>query len=406
MKACAILRALLPALLCATAATAAAAQETPPRDPVDDTTMRLGPFGFTPVINFHDIGRDNNVFNESTNPKSDFTATLSPKLDMLVHPGPLLLTVTTSSDYVYFQTYKSERGTNLASSIRADFAFGPLRPFVTVGGANTRDRLNREIDARARHHDRSFGAGVRMQIVEGVFATAGARRTTTAFDDDETFRGENLAQALNEQMDAIDAGVGVAITPLTTVSVTVTSERDRFELSPERDSDTLRIMPTVTFSPLAILNGTASFGYRRFTTLSPLVPDYHGFVSQLTLGTAIAEKHHLEGTFSRDVQYSYEEDAVYYIETGIQGQWTWEIAGPIDVHFVGSRSRLRYQGASLTDANNTDWAFTYGTGVAWRARTYLKFGVNGDWRQRTSERGADREFDNRRIYATVTWGKQ
>src|SRR4029078_4089325 len=141
-----------------------------------------------------------------------FTATLSPKLDVLVHPGPLLLTVTTSSDYVYFQTYKSERAANLASSIRADFAFGPLRPFVTVGGAHTRDRLHREIDARARHHDRSFGGGGRMQIVEGVFATAGARRTTTAFDDDETFRGENLAQALNEQMDAIQAGVREALT--------------------------------------------------------------------------------------------------------------------------------------------------------------------------------------------------
>ena len=187
--------------------------------------------------------------------------------------------------------------------MRADFSFGPVHPYVSASGVNSKDRVNREIDARARHRDRAYGGGVRVQIVEGLFATAGVRQTTVTFDEDETFRGENLASALNEKMDALEGTVGVAVTPLTSISVVVTNQRERFDLSSNRDSDTLRVMPTVTFSPLAILNGSASLGYRRFTTLDPLVPDYRGFVAALSLGATIREKQHVDTTFGRDVQH-------------------------------------------------------------------------------------------------------
>jgi Putative beta-barrel porin 2 len=387
------------------AAPAAAAQDAT-RDPLEASQIRFGAVGITPVLVLRDIGRDNNVFNESTNPKSDFTATISPKLDVLVHPGPVLLTVTTTTDYVYFQTYKSERGTNVGSTVRADFSFGPIKPYVSAGGSNSKDRINREIDARARHRDRSYGAGVRVQIYEGLFASAGARQSTTMFDEDETFRGESLAAALNNRIEALDATAGVALTPLTTVSVLVSQQRDRFDLDPVRDSDTFRVMPTVTFSPLAILNGSASFGYRRFTMLSGAAPDYRGFVASLTLGATVHEHHRIETTLNRDLQYSYDEATPYYLETGAQASWSWQVAGPFDVRLAGSRSRLHYQSDALTAATDEDATYMYGGGANYRLREHLRVGVNAECRQRSSERGGDREFDNRKIYATVTWGKQ
>jgi Putative beta-barrel porin 2 len=398
-----IARFLLPALL---AASAAAAQQPPPRDPLDDTTMRIGPFGLTPILSIRDVGRDNNVFNDATNPKSDFTATFSPKLDVMAHPGPLLLTISTTSDYIYYQTYTSERGNNFGSTVRADFSFGPVHPYVSASGTNSKDRVNREIDARARHRDRGYGGGVRVQIYEGLYASAGVRQTTITFDEDATFRGENLASALDEKTDALEGTVGVAVTPLTSISVVVTSQRERFDLSNQRDSDTLRVMPTVSFSPLAILSGSASFGYRRFTTLDPLVPDYRGFVAALSLSTTIHDKQHIDTSFGRDVQYSYEQDTVFYLETGVQAAWTWEVAGPLELRLSGSRSRLHYESPSLTGANDDDIATNYGGSVGWRLRQHLKVGVNADWRERGSERSADREFHNRKISAFVTWGKQ
>ena len=63
-------------------------------------------------------------------------------------------------------------------------------------------------------------------------------------------------------------------------------------------------MPSVTFSPLAILNGTASVGYRRFTTGPPAqVPDYRGFVSNVTLSTTVSASGSTSTrTFARDLQ--------------------------------------------------------------------------------------------------------
>ena len=45
-------------------------------DPADAARFRLGAFRFTPSIAISNIGRDNNVFNEADDPKSDTTAAL------------------------------------------------------------------------------------------------------------------------------------------------------------------------------------------------------------------------------------------------------------------------------------------------------------------------------------------
>lgn len=404
MKISATLR-LLPLLL-ALAAVPAAAQQPPPHDPLDDATLRLGPIGLTPTIALRDIGRDTNVFNEPVNPKSDFTATVSPRLDVLVHPGPVLLTYTTTTDYVYYRTYASERGNNVGTSLRADFDFGAVKPFVSTAFSNTRERLNREIDARARHRDASYGAGLRVQLFEGMFATIGARQLKTTFDPGAEFRGQKLETTLNQTLDGIDGGLGVDLTPLTALQLIVTKERNRFEFLPERDSDTLRIMPTVTFSPLAVLSGSAAFGYRRFTAHSALIPDFSGFVSTVTIGTTIRERHRIETTFARDLNYSYEEDASQYIETGIRATWTWQIAGPFDSRLSAGRSRLHYRAPSLTSQTDDDTATSYGASLGYRIRERLRVALNADWWERDSERSSDRTYRNRRVYANLTWGKQ
>lgn len=395
---------LVPLVFALSLRVAAAQQATPP-DPVESATVRLGPIGFNPALLIRDVGRETNVFNEATDPKSDFTATISPRLEIVMHPGPMRFSYTTTSDYVYYQTYKSEGGTNVGSAVRAEFDLGPFTPFASAGFANTRDRLNREIDARARHHDESYAAGTHVQLFDKFFVNAGARRSSTAFDSGADFRGQELQTTLNRTDEALDAGGGLALTPLTSLQVTVSRERSRFEFTPERNSESLRVMPSVTFSPLAILSGTASFGYRRFDGASAQVPDYRGFVSIVTLSTTVKERQHIDATFSRDLQYSYEEDVAEYIETGLTVGWNWQVAGPVDLRLSGGRSRLHYRSPNLTGSNTDDTAHNYGFSAGWNLRNHLRAALNGDWRGRTSERSVDRTYDSRRIYATLTWGK-
>jgi len=392
------------ALVLLAAAPASAQTSPPPDDPMQNVPIRFGPVGLSPSILVRDIGRDNNVFNESTDPKSDFVATISPKLDIYFRPGPLRLTYTTTSDYVYYQTYKSERGTNLGTSLRAELQLGAFHPFVSTGRGNTRERLNREIDVRARHHDTTYAGGLDVQLFEGVTASVGARHSQLAFESGAEFRGQDLETALNSTTDAIDAGGGVALTPLTTVRVTYTRERSRFVFTPDRNSVSYRVVPSVTFSPLAFLNGSAAFGYRHFTGHSPDVPDYSGFVSTVTLGSTVLGRYRLDGTVSRDLSYSYDETTPEYLETAFTAGLTWQIAGPVDLHVTAGRSRLHYRSPRVTAATDDDTARTYGFSFGYRLTEHLRAGLNGDWRGRASERSADRTYDNRRLYANLAWG--
>ena len=175
-----------------------------------------------------------------------------------------------------FQTYDAERGTNQASELKANVDLGRLQPYVSIGGTNTRERYNSEIDTRARHHDHTYAGGVGLKVASRTTLSAGVRRTTTNFEDAAEFRGEDSAVVLDNSLDGVDGTFGMQLTPLTSVSLVVAQEWQRFDLSPDRDSDTLRITPTVSFSPGGLLNGSAAVGYRRFNGRSESRPTSAG----------------------------------------------------------------------------------------------------------------------------------
>lgn len=382
-----------------------AGAQTQTADPLESSTIRLGPVGINPMILVREIGVDNNVFNERTDPKSDFTFTLTPRAEVLFNPRRLHVTYTTAVDYVYYRTYTSERGTNQSSAVKLDLDLGHLKPFASVGGANTRERYNQEVDARARHHDQTYGGGVALRIASRTSLTVAARRTKTDFDEGSSFRGEDLARAFNSHLDAFDGTLGLQLTPVTSFSLVVTQERQRFELAPERDSDTTRVTPTLTFSPGGLLNGSAAVGYRRFNGRSPALPDFSGLVAVVNVGVTIVGRHRLDTTFARDLRYSYDRDTPYYLTTGGTVTLTTQIAGPFDVKVTGTRQLLDYSRSISGVTGPADDRYTaYGGGVGYRIRQRLRLGINADWSHRNSDRDTDRTFRNNRIFGTVTWG--
>jgi hypothetical protein len=151
----------LVALGLAAAAAPSAAQDT---SGIEVPTVTLGPLKLQPSLTFRNVGTDNNVFNDPVNPKSDFTMTVTPKAVVLFNPGPMHLTYTESTDYVYYKKYASERGNNVSSGVQVSFDVGPFQPFAGTIGTSTRDRYDDEVDVRARHHDRDYNAGVNVHL--------------------------------------------------------------------------------------------------------------------------------------------------------------------------------------------------------------------------------------------------
>jgi hypothetical protein len=389
-------------ILIALVGSRAAAQTPSSINSSETAAIRVGPIGINPSLALRDIGVDNNVFHDADGPKSDFTFTLTPRAEVLFTPRRLHLSLATAVDFVYFQTYDSERGANQASEVRANLDLGRLQPFVSVGGTNTRERYNSEIDTRARHHDRTYAGGMGLKVASRTTLTAGVRRTTTNFDDAAEFRGEDLAVVLDNTLDGVDGTFGMQLTPLTSVSLVVSQEWQRFDLSPDRDSDTLRVTPMVSFSPGGLLNGSAAIGYRRFSGRSAELPDFSGLVAVVNVSATIVGRHRLDTSFSRDLRYSYEEVTPYYLSTGGTVTLTSQVSGPFDVRVTGTLQSLDYSQSNAGQAPDTYRA--YGGGVGYRIRQTLRVGVNAEWSHRASDQSADRTFRNNRIFGTFTWG--
>ena len=399
---------LLIALLTIATAVSAAAQTTPPPDP-DAPLIQAGPFGISPTVTLRDMGRDENVFNERDDPKSDFTFTLTPRAEIVFKPRALRIAYTAATEYVYYRDYASERSTNLSSAVRADLSLGWFLPYVLATGTNTRQRLNTEVDARARHRERVYGAGFGIRVGTRLTLGASGRTNRLRFDEGTTFRGEDLARSFDSDIDAIEGAAGLQLTPFTRVSLTVSREQQRFKVARERDSDSIRITPTFAFSPEAVLNGSIAIGYRRFKPRTNALPGYSGFVATATVGTTLWNRHRVETVFGRDIRYSYETDTPYYLATGGTVTVTTQLVGPFDVRVTGTRHLMAYrasQDVRLDERPGDDTMTSYGGGVGYRLRQQLRAGFNAEWTRRDSQLSLDREYRNRRFFASLTWGKQ
>src|SRR5690349_1556136 len=84
----------------------------------DPSILKFGPVTVQPSLAIQNIGEDPNVFNSSTNPQTDFTMTISPKINVVFTARKSKTTFTQTTDYVYFKNYASERGANASYALR------------------------------------------------------------------------------------------------------------------------------------------------------------------------------------------------------------------------------------------------------------------------------------------------
>lgn len=367
-------------------------------------SIRIGPVEFSPRLAFTNIGIDYNVFNERTDPKRDFTFVAAPDVEVSVHPGRLRLAYTSGAEFVYFRRYTSERSVNRHFGATADLDLTLFKPFASVSFDHTSSRPNSEIDVRARHHPRAYTAGTRLKLASRSEMVFTARDASDSYDEGVEFRGVELARTLDQKTRGYDAAFNVALTPFTTAGVVVTKEEERFDRSPLRNSDTLRISPTLTFSPLGLITGSASVGYRRFRGFDPLLPDFSGLVSSGTIGILFVGRYKLDTTFTRDVQYSYEEVLPYYLVTSVRATFAAQAVGLFELRALGGRESMDYRGGDTTVPAGDDRMISYGAGVGYRVGQRARIVIDAEFLHRTSPRDLSREYRNHRIAASLTWG--
>lgn len=368
--------------------------------------FRFGQLGLNPTLSVTNFGFDDNIFNDSTDPKSDFTMTVTPRLQARMRSGKFLLSGAVSTGLVYYQKFDDERSIDYATDGRVDVDLGWLQPYALASYLDTRERLNAELDVRAPRTQTTVAVGTRVALSAKTGLVFDVRRSGLDFAEGTTFEGVPLANELNSTTNIVEGGLEIFLTPLTTLSVTASRQTDRFDDSPERDSDTFRILPSIKMEAPALIQGSLAVGYRRFSAIDPETPDYSGLILQGSLSHTFGEWTKVDLALSRDVQYSFEPTEPYYLTTGFRVVLTQQLQEALDVRGTIGRDRLDYREESTTSAANetrTDRATVVGGGVGYRLQPNLRVGVDVEFAKRASDR-IDRRYDRTRVFASMTYG--
>lgn len=370
--------------------------------------VRLGPLWLNPTIDLTNLGVDTNVFNDppDANPKRDFTLTVVPKTQLWMRVGRTWLSGEIDEQVVWYQKYESERSAN------ATFAAGwkiPLNRLSFDIGAKyvtTRERPGFEIDARAQHFETSFRGKAEVRALSKTYFGVDATRLKVDYDQGTVFLGSDLRLELSHVATTAGLTVRQQLTPLTSVTVEASREQDRFEFSPLRDADTNSGSIAVQFDPLALIKGRAKIGYEEFRPLVASLPGYTGVTASVDLSYVLLNTTKFVVQSTRDIQYSYDVNQPYYLQTGVSGSVTERLFGPLDVVGRAGIAHLDYRdraGAVVTVANQLDEVQTYGAGVGYHVGPEMRIGFNIDKSKRSSP-VAIRRYEGLIFGTSVTYG--
>lgn len=407
------MRPRLPLLVCLALWPLSGFAQAP--DPFASAKVHIGPFAVTPSIAVTSVGVDTNVFNDWENPKSDFTATLTPAADVWLRLGPARLNLKAAGSYLYFAQYSDQRGFGTTDSARLELPLLHLRPWVGGSFMTVRDRPGYEIDLRLRRTETSVSGGVDLPLSRRTTIGASLTRTRVNYDSGETFLGVSVRQELNRTTTVGTASFRYALTPLTTVVMAADVVQERFDFSPIRDSDGFRIVPGVEFAASALINGSAHVGFRRLSMKTAGMPDYTGPVASVDLGYTLMGVTRFGVKVSRDVEYSFDPNQPYYLLTGVTATVTQAVRGPWSVNARASVQRLAYQtvvqsglsgsGSSAPEglAGRVDVVRAYGGGIGYKLGPSTFFSVNVEYVTRNSAVDL-RQYRGLRIGSSVTYG--
>jgi hypothetical protein len=373
-------------------------------DPVDSARIQFGPVGLTPSIALTDLGIDTNVFNQVDDPKRDFTFTVAPQLNTWFRAGRSRTEVVTRTDFVYFHEYASERSADVAVTGRFSVNGNRVTPWLAGGYRTGRQRVGYEVDARARRETRETGAGVDLRVGAKTTVVLSARRVDYDFETGEMFLGSSLEETLERRTDAAAVEYRQALTVLTTLAMSVEAARDRFDLSPARDTDSAKAEVGFDLAEHALIAGRARVGYRIFENRSGLFREYRGFVTSVGVGSTIKGRTRLEVAAERDVNYSFEVEAPYYVLTGATLTVTPRLTERWDVVGRAGLQRLAYRSVENSTAGRTDRVELIGIGAGYRLASGVRFGVNFD-RQRRTSLAELRTFEGYSLGTSVTYGR-
>jgi hypothetical protein len=423
------------ALLASAASPAPATAQTvpslPPPPPQDDAAP-VPHLLLHPSISFTNLGYDSNVFNlpkSAPTPtptptptpatgtgtetataasvvaderRGDWVASLATGLAPVWRVGDVMVSGRAGLVFNYFQQFVSERGIDRNAGGRLDVPVSRVRLHLSGGYANLRQRVNFEIDQRARRAEDNAAAGADIALGARTMLGLEVRRSAVTFASDDVLTLP-LRETLNREERTALASFSYAITPITSFVVTGDTGTHHFELSPGRDGRSAGLAAGVAFSQNGLLNGQASIGWRRVTVSNPLIPAFGGVAGSLDLGTTIGLGTRLGLRARRDVVFSADVLSPYYAQISAGGSITQAVGERVEVGVRADRVWLDYVRAITETApayrervDVLGGVFTVRLPRGWRVS------VNVETMRRNANSDPLRDYTTQRIYTVLT----
>jgi hypothetical protein len=381
-------------------------------DAIDDvrenSRVHAGPLYLTPRVLLKQLGVDDNVFYQAEDPKSDFTFTVAPMMNVAVPVAHrALFTVSGGADVVYFQKYTSERSVDPEVTGRAETYLNHLTLYAEDSYISSRQRPNYDIDLRSRRTDNLASGGLIWHFTPKFSIEGNGRRRTLRYDADAFFDGSSLRDSLNHDSTGVTITPRFHLTPLSSIAVRLERLQERFEFAPDRNNDTTRWMPGIEFKPRALISGSAFVGRR---TLKPrdeaALPAFSGLVANLALSYTLLQSTTFAVTYDRDLQYSIEAFQPYFVSDGVGASIRRALGRHFDV--MGTTQRYKYAFRHLLDptqtvAERTDRIQVYSGTFGYRIGQTGRLGA-GLWYTNRESTRTDRSFDSLRFGTTMTYG--
>lgn len=373
-------------------------------DPVKSARLHLGYLGVTPGIGLTNLGVDNNVFNETGSPKRDFTFTVQPSLNLWMHTKRGLLSINGRLGFVHFNSYKSESSIGAFSDALYEYEFTRFKPFVSFSGLDSRERPGFEIDARVRRFENTLHAGLQARVASKSNIEIVIRRQTTSYAGSATFLGQRLQDALGRTLLAMDTNWRQRLTPLTMLVIAGSHETERFQFSPFRNSDSLRLKAGFELGQFALIRGTAFIGYRNLKAVhGGRLPPFSGITSEVNVSYTAPTQTRLSAGTTRDVQYSFQIVDPYFLQTGWNVALAQRVIGHWELRFSGGQERLAYRTTDTSRMPPVDRINHHGGGVGYQIGSGMSAGftIESSYRQSST---SSRRYQAMRSFGSVTYG--
>jgi len=371
-------------------------------DPAALAAFQVGPLAFTPTFALRDVGVDSNVLGL---PESDpdFTMTFVPGIDAWLRIGRVRLSSETELEWRYYRDTASQRGFSVMETGKVELLLAYLTPYVSGTYDNTKRQQTAELDLRVRQRTTGWAAGTAVYPGPRTDLVLEYRQEQIRFDEEDVGGGV-LGNSLDRDTEVAKLEVKYAVTALTRIVGRVELGQDRFVTSRFRDADSWSVLPGVEFRPSALVSGTAFVGYRKFDTLDPGLPDFEGLVASVDLKYVAREMTKVEGLLSRNVEYSFEPEQPFYVQSRWRVALTQAVTYDWDVRAEVGRTKLDYeQIATAPLSGRVDYLWVYGVGVGRRFATELRVGLDVYFTRRESELPG-RSYEGWRVGGSMTYG--